>query len=75
MFIKCVNTPKRVVNGAIATITSIIYDAQNNVTTIKVKLVNNFKKMILQKHSFQQKYTYDGYYYKKILPIILAYVI
>jgi hypothetical protein len=63
MFIKCVNTPKRVVNGAIATITSIIYDAWNNVTTIEAKLINNSTKMILQKRSFQQKYTYDGYYY------------
>jgi ATP-dependent DNA helicase PIF1 len=31
--------------------------------------------MVLKKHTFQQKYTYDGYYYKTSFPITLAYVI
>ncbi len=31
--------------------------------------------MVLKKHKFQQKYTYDGYYYKTSFPITLAYAI
>jgi hypothetical protein len=31
--------------------------------------------MILEKHTFQIKYTHDGYYYKETFPITLAYVI
>jgi ATP-dependent DNA helicase PIF1 len=73
MFIEHVNIPKGVENGATKTITSIILDPQNNVTSIEVQLTNNSTKMILKKHSFQHKYTYDGYFYKASFPIILAY--
>jgi hypothetical protein len=31
--------------------------------------------MVLKKHTFQQKYTYDRYYYKTLSPITLAYAI
>jgi ATP-dependent DNA helicase PIF1 len=31
--------------------------------------------MVLKKHIFQHKYTYDGYYYKATLLITLAYAI
>jgi len=31
--------------------------------------------MILKKHTFQHKYTYNAYYYKTLFPITLAYVI
>jgi hypothetical protein len=31
--------------------------------------------MILKKHTFQHKYTYNGYYYKESFSITLAYVI
>ncbi len=31
--------------------------------------------MIFKKHTFQHKYTYDGYYYKESFPITLAYAI
>jgi len=73
MFIEHVNIPKGVVNGATTIITSIILDPQNNVMSIEVKPTNNSTKMILKKHSFQHKYTYDGYFYKASFPIILAY--
>ncbi len=68
MFTKNVNIPKGVVNGVTTTITSIILDPQNNVTSIEVQLTNNSTKMILKKHSFQHKYTYDGYFYKTSFP-------
>jgi hypothetical protein len=42
MFTKNVKIPKEAVNGAIIIITSIIYDSQNNVITIKIQLINNF---------------------------------
>jgi hypothetical protein len=54
MFTKNVNIPKGVVNGA--------------TTSIEVQLTNNSTKMILKKHSFQHKYTYDGYFYKTSFP-------
>jgi hypothetical protein len=63
-FTEHVNIPKGVVNGATTIITSIILDPQNNVTSIEVQLTNNSTKMILKKHSFQHKYTYDGCFYK-----------
>jgi ATP-dependent DNA helicase PIF1 len=31
--------------------------------------------MVLKKHIFQHKYTYDGYYYKTTLPITSAFAI
>jgi ATP-dependent exoDNAse (exonuclease V) alpha subunit len=31
--------------------------------------------MVLKKHTFQHKYTYDGYYYKALFPITLEYAI
>jgi hypothetical protein len=68
MFTKNVNIPKGVVNGATTTITSIVLDPQNNVTSIEVQLTNNSTKMILKKHSFQHKCTYDGYFYKTSFP-------
>jgi hypothetical protein len=61
-------------NGATTTITSIIFEFQNNVTTIEVQLTNNSTKMIFEKHSFQHKHMYDGLYYKMSFPIVLAYV-
>jgi ATP-dependent exoDNAse (exonuclease V) alpha subunit len=75
MFIDNINIQKRDINGLIATITSIIFDTKNNVTTIEVHLTINSIKMVLKKHTFQQKYTYDGYYYKTSFSITLAYVI
>jgi ATP-dependent DNA helicase PIF1 len=73
MFIEHVNIPKGVVFGATTTITSIILDPQNNVTSIEVQLTSNSTKMILKNHSFQHKYTYDGYFYKASFLIVLAY--
>jgi ATP-dependent DNA helicase PIF1 len=75
MFTNNITIQKRVVNGAIATITSIIFDLKNNIVAIEVQLTTNSIKMILEKHTFQYKYTYDAYYYKTLFPIILAYVI
>jgi hypothetical protein len=46
MFTEHVNIPKGVVNGATTTITSIVLDPQNNVTSIEVQLTNNSTKMI-----------------------------
>jgi hypothetical protein len=54
MFIEHVNIPKGVVNGATTTITSIILDPQNNVTSIEVQLTNNSTKMILKKFLLTQ---------------------
>jgi hypothetical protein len=51
MFIEHVNIPKGVVNGATTTITFIILDPQNNVTSIEVQLTNNSTKMIFKKHN------------------------
>jgi len=64
MFTKNGNLLKGVVNGATTTIKSIIFDPQNNVTTIEVQLTNNSTKMIIKKCSFQHKYMYNGYYNK-----------
>jgi len=75
MFIDNINIQKGAIKGLIATITSIIFDTKNNVTTIEVQLTTNSIKMVLKKHKFQQKYTYDGYYYKTSFPITLAYAI
>jgi hypothetical protein len=61
-------------NGASTTITFIIFEFQNNVTTIEVQLTNNSTKMIFKKCSFQHKHIYDGLYYKMSFPIVLAYV-
>ncbi len=66
---------KGVVNDAIATITSIIFDLKNNTIAIEIQLTTSSMKMILKKKTFQHKYTYDGYYYQTIFPIALAYVI
>jgi len=74
MFIDNINIQKGAINGLIATITSIIFDTKNNVITIEVQLTTNSIKMVLKKHTFQQKYTYDGYY-KTSFPITLAYAI
>jgi ATP-dependent exoDNAse (exonuclease V) alpha subunit len=74
IFIDNINIQKGAINGLIATIKSIIFDTKNNVTTIKVQLTNSMK-MILKKNTLQQKYTYDGYYYKTSFPITLAYAI
>jgi hypothetical protein len=74
MFNENVNIPKGPINGVTSTTTSIIYDPQNNVTTIDIQLINNFTKMILKKYSFQHKYTHDGYYYKTSFSIVLTYV-
>jgi hypothetical protein len=63
MFTNNIAIQKGVVNGAIATITSIIFDLKNNVVAIKVQLTTNSIKMILKKHKFQDKYKYDAYYY------------
>jgi ATP-dependent exoDNAse (exonuclease V) alpha subunit len=77
MFTNNINIQKRAINGAIATISSIIFDPKNNITAIEVQLTTNsiMLKMILKKHTFQHKYTYDGYYYKASFPITLAYAI
>jgi ATP-dependent DNA helicase PIF1 len=75
MFTNNINIQKGVVNGATATITSIIFDTLKNVTTIGVQLTNNSIKTVLKKHTFPQKYTYDGYYYKATFPITSAYAI
>ncbi len=75
MFRNNINIQKGVVNGAIATMTSIIFDTKNNVTTIEVQQPTNSIKMVLKKHTFKHKYTYDGYYYKATFPITLAYAI
>jgi ATP-dependent exoDNAse (exonuclease V) alpha subunit len=74
IFIDNINIQKGAIYGLIATIKSIIFDTKNNVTTIKVQLTNSMK-MILKKNTLQQKYTYDGYYYKTSFPITLAYAI
>jgi ATP-dependent exoDNAse (exonuclease V) alpha subunit len=73
MFIDNINIQKGAINGLLATIKSIIFDTKNNVTPIEVQLTTNSIKMVLKKHTFQQKY--DGYYYKTSFPITLAYVI
>jgi ATP-dependent DNA helicase PIF1 len=75
MFTNNINIQKGVVNSAIATITSIIFYTKNNVTTIGVQLTTNFIKMVLKKHTFQHKYTYDGYYYKATFLITSTYAI
>jgi ATP-dependent exoDNAse (exonuclease V) alpha subunit len=74
IFIDNINIQKGAIYGLIATIKSIIFDTKNNVTTIKVQLTYSMK-MILKKNTLQQKYTYDGYYYKTSFPITLAYAI
>jgi len=70
-----INIQKEAVNGTTATITSIIFDTKNNVIAIEVQLTTNSIKMVLKKYTFQHKYTYDGYYYKALFPITLAYAI
>jgi len=75
MFIDNINIQKGAVNGATTTITSMIFDTKNNVTDIEVQLTTNSLKKVLKKHTFQNKYTYDGYYYKASFPITLAYAI
>jgi hypothetical protein len=60
MFTKNINIQKGDVNGAIATyIAYVIFDTENNITAIKVQLTTNSIKMILKKHTFQHKYTYN----------------
>jgi hypothetical protein len=44
MFNENVNIPKGPINVVTSTTTSIIYDPQNNVTTIDIQLINNFTK-------------------------------
>jgi len=73
MFTKNNNLLKGVVNGATTTIKSIIFDPQDNVTTIEVQLTNNSTKMTIKKCSFQHKYTYDGHYYKTSFLIVVTY--
>jgi hypothetical protein len=46
---------KGVVNGAIVTITSIIFDFENNIIAIEVQLTTNSIKMILKKLQFNPK--------------------
>jgi hypothetical protein len=48
MFINNVNISKGTINDAILIITSIIYDLQNNVITIKVQLI--YLEKIFRKH-------------------------
>jgi ATP-dependent DNA helicase PIF1 len=74
MFTKNGNLLKGVINGATTIIKSIIFDPQNNVTTIEVQLTNNSTKMTIKKHSFQHKYTYDGHYYKISFIIVVTYI-
>jgi ATP-dependent exoDNAse (exonuclease V) alpha subunit len=73
MFTDNINIQKGAVNGKTATITSMIFDTKNNVINIEVQLTTNSLKKVLKKHTFQKKYTYDGYYYKASFPITLAY--
>ncbi len=74
MFTDNINIQKGVVNGTTATITFMIFDTKNNVIDIEVQLTTNSLKKVLKKHTFQNKYTYVGYYYKASFPITLAYV-
>lgn len=54
--------------------TTINHDDNGQVLFLKTTLIEIVREMALRRHMFQQKYTYEGYYYKETIPIVLAYV-
>jgi len=73
MFTSNVNIAKGVVNGATATVTSVHTDNPGVVTTIGVQVIGNSTNILLKRHNFKHKNTYEQYYYKASFPIVLAY--
>jgi ATP-dependent exoDNAse (exonuclease V) alpha subunit len=73
MFTTNVNIAKGVVNGATATVTSVHTDNHGVVTTIGVQVIGNSTNILLKRHNFKHKYTYEQHYYKASFPIVLAY--
>ena len=61
MFTSNVNVAKRDVNGATATVTSVHSNNHGVVTTIGVQLNGTSTQILLKRHNFQHKYTYEKY--------------
>ena len=72
MFTSNINIANGVVNGATATVTSVHTDNHGVVTTIGVQVIGNSTNIILKRHNFKHKYTYEQHYYKASFPIVLA---
>ena len=68
-----VNIAKGIITGATAMVISVHTDNHGVVTTIGVQLIGTSTHIFFKCHNFQQKYTYEQYYYKTFFPIILAY--
>jgi len=75
MITKKLNILKGAINGAIATITSYIFDDNEIITSIIIKVLSTNATSILSKPTLQHKYTYEAYFYKTSFPIVLTYVI
>ncbi len=75
MIKKNLNIFKGGINGTVAIVTSFIFDDNEIITSIIIKVVSTYASSILSNWTLHHKYTYEAYFYKTSFPIVLTYVI
>jgi len=64
-----------VANGTIGIVTKLEFDFKNNVCSISVAFNPSRYVQIVFKKSIQNKYDYQGHFYKASFPLMLGYAI
>jgi ATP-dependent exoDNAse (exonuclease V) alpha subunit len=64
-----------VANGTFGIVTKLEFDFKNNVCSISVALNPSGYVQIFRKKSIQNKYDYQGHFYKTSFPLMLGYAI
>jgi len=75
MLIENIDSKVGVANGTTGIMTKLEFDLEDNVCSISVALNPSKYMQIVRKKSIQNKYDYQGHFYKSSFPLMLGYVI
>ncbi len=75
MLIENIDLKVGVVNGTIGVVTKLEFDLEDNVWNIFIAFNPSGYVQIVKKKSIQNKYDYQGHFYKASFPLMLGYAI